>query len=151
MYPFIFGMSLLKSGVPYFRKHLLSTLTSIELVFLNTFIIFMLVLIIFIYYLIIDKKFTINNLIQKCKNLEITQIIALLVIGILTVSSSIIINEFDKNFNTPLINNLLIRGISLIFVILVGVFLFEEKYNWKQILGIGFTIVGLFLLFQNEL
>jgi drug/metabolite transporter (DMT)-like permease len=151
MYPYIFGMSLLKSGVPYFRKHLLSRLTSIELVFLNTFIIFTLVAIIFVYYLIIDKKFTINNLIQKYKNLEITQIIALLVIGILTVSSSIIINEFDKNFNTPLINNLFIRGTSLIFVILVGVFLFEEKYNWKQILGVGFTIVGLFLLFQNEL
>jgi drug/metabolite transporter (DMT)-like permease len=39
----------------------------------------------------------------------------------------------------------------LIFVILVGVFLFEEKYNWKQILGIGFSIAGLFLLFQKDL
>jgi drug/metabolite transporter (DMT)-like permease len=151
MYPYIFGMSLLKSGVPYFRKHLLLTLTSIELVFLNTFIIFTLVGIIFLYYLIVDEKFTVDKLIEKYKNLEITQIIALIVIGLLTVSSSIIINEFDKKFNTPLINNLFIRGVSLIFVILVGVFLFEEKYNWKQILGIGFTIVGLFLIFQNEI
>jgi drug/metabolite transporter (DMT)-like permease len=87
---------------------------------------------------------------KNYKKLELTQIIALIAIAFLTVSSSFIINEFDKNYNTPLMNTLFVRGISLIFVIGVGIFLFEEKYNWKQILGILFTISGLILLSQKH-
>jgi len=87
---------------------------------------------------------------KNYKKLELTQIIALIIIAFLTVSSSFIINEFDKNYNTPLMNTLFVRGISLIFVIGIGIFLYEEKYNWKQILGVFFTISGLILLFQKD-
>jgi len=90
------------------------------------------------------------NMFKNYKKLELTQIIALIIIAFLTVSSSFIINEFDKNYNTPLMNTLFVRGISLIFVIGIGIFLYEEKYNWKQILGVFFTISGLILLFQKD-
>ena len=150
MYPYILGMSLLKTSVPYFRKHILNTLSSLELVFLNTFFIFILVVSIFLYSIFVSKTIHADKMIENYRKLELTQIIALIVIAFLTVSSSFIINEFDKNYNTPLMNTLFVRGISLIFVIGIGIFLFEEKYNWKQILGIFFTISGLILLFQKD-
>lgn len=150
MYPYILGMSLLKTCVPYFRKHILNTLSSLELVFLNTFFIFILVSSILLYSIFVSKSINMHNMFKNYKKLELTQIIALIAIAFLTVSSSFIINEFDKNYNTPLMNTLFVRGISLIFVIGVGIFLFEEKYNWKQILGILFTISGLILLSQKH-
>ena len=39
MYPFIFGLTIIKSINPYFRKHLLNILDSHDLLFINSFFI----------------------------------------------------------------------------------------------------------------
>jgi drug/metabolite transporter (DMT)-like permease len=67
----------------------------------------------------------------------------------LAVGSSIFVYEFDKNYNTPLINSTFMRTASTISLILVGIFLFEEKYSWKQIAGVFLTIFGVLLISQK--
>jgi LPXTG-motif cell wall-anchored protein len=35
-------------------------------------------------------------------------------------------------------------------MILIAVFIFDEKYNWMQILGVVLAIVGVFLILQKS-
>jgi drug/metabolite transporter (DMT)-like permease len=149
MYPYILGIILLKSCIPYLKKHLLISLTSFELIYLNTFIIFILTLIIFLYKYIFHTHI-IHNIFESYKKLTITQILAVSFISLSIIISSFFNNEFDKYFNTPLINSIFKKIISIIILVLIGVFLFEEKYNWKQITGIVLSIIGVYLLFQKD-
>ena len=149
MYHYLFGLSILKSFTPYFRKHILTTLNSHDLLFINTFFYFSIVLTIFLYKLLFDKSKPLIETFKNYKKLTISQIFALFIMSCLAVTSSLFIFEFDKNYNTPLINSVFMRTASTISVILVGIFLFEEKYSWKQIIGVFLTIFGIFLISQN--
>jgi drug/metabolite transporter (DMT)-like permease len=52
----------------------------------------------------------------------------------------------DKNYNTPLINSVFLRVGSIIALLLVGIFVFEEKYTYKQIAGVLLTLLGIYLI-----
>jgi drug/metabolite transporter (DMT)-like permease len=56
----------------------------------------------------------------------------------------------DKYYNTPLINSLLNKGFATILLLLVGVFIYNERYNYKQVFGIFLIIIGLFLTSCKE-
>jgi drug/metabolite transporter (DMT)-like permease len=144
MYFFIGITSILKTFTPYFRKHILDSLESHEYLFLNTFLVAFFVLLYFLYKFLFHDK-SLDKLIDKIHNLTLLQVIYFLLIAFITVSSSIVIINFDKYYNTPLINSLLIKGLAAILLILVGVFIYKEKYNYKQLFGIFLTIVGIFL------
>jgi drug/metabolite transporter (DMT)-like permease len=135
---------MLKSINPYFRKHILNTLSGHELLIINAVFIFIIVSIIFLYKCFFDKSIatTLNNY----KKLTLTQILCLFALAFLTVISSLFIFELDKNYNTPLINSLFLKIASVVALCLVGVFIFEEKYNWKQILGILLACLGVYLI-----
>jgi drug/metabolite transporter (DMT)-like permease len=64
--------------------------------------------------------------------------------------SSLFLYELDKNHNTPLINTILLRLFSVVVLIIVGVFIFGEKYNWMQIVGIFLAVIGVFLIMQKS-
>ena len=149
MYRYMFGLSILKSFTPYFRKHALTTLNSHDLLFINTFLIFSIVFAFFLYKLWFDKSKPLIETFKNYKSLSFTQAGALVLMAFLAVGSSIFIYEFDKNYNTPLINSMFMRAASTISLILVGAFLFEEKYSWKQIMGVFLTILGVFLISQE--
>ena len=149
MYRYMFGLSILKSFTPYFRKHALTTLNSHDLLFINTLLIFSIVFAVFLYKLLFDKSKPLIETFKNYKNLSFTQAGALVLMAFLAVGSSIFIYEFDKNYNTPLINSMFMRAASTISLILVGAFLFEEKYSWKQIMGVFLTILGVFLISQE--
>jgi drug/metabolite transporter (DMT)-like permease len=70
-------------------------------------------------------------------------------ISLLAVVSSLFLYELDKHHNTPLINNVLLRVFSLIVLIIVGVLIFKEEYNCKQIIGLFLAIIGIFLIMQK--
>ena len=149
MYRYMFGLSILKSFTQYFRKHALTTLNSHDLLFINTFLIFSIVFAFFLYKLWFDKSKPLIETFKNYKSLSFTQAGALVLMAFLAVGSSIFIYEFDKNYNTPLINSMFMRAASTISLILVGAFLFEEKYSWKQIMGVFLTILGVFLISQE--
>ena len=64
---------------------------------------------------------------------------------------TLLIIDADKNHNTPSMNYIIFKSISMICLFLIGYFIFEEVYNWKQIAGIGLIIVGITVLIINPL
>jgi len=145
MYFFLAITTFLKTFNPYFRKHILDSLESHEYLFLNTFFVALFVFLYFLYKLIFHDAFF-DKLVDKITNLTILQIIYFMLIAFITISSSIVIINLDKYFNTPFINSLLSKSVASILLLLVGVIIFKEKYNIKQIFGIFLTMIGLFLV-----
>lgn len=146
MYRYMFGLSILKSFTPYFRKHVLTTLNAHDMLFINTFFIFFIVFLFFIYQLLFDKAKPLIETFKNYRSLSFSQIAALFIMAFLAVGSSIFIYEFDKNYNTPLLNSMFMRTASTISLIIVGIFMFEEKYSWKQLAGVFLTIFGVLLI-----
>ncbi len=150
MLNFVIGITFLKSIVPYFRKHILGTLNSDEFLLLNSTIIFVIILIIFVIKILTgEQEKTMKQIINNYKKMTYIQVIFITIIALLTVMSSLFIYELDKKHNTPLINSILLRSFSIISMILVGVFIFGELYSWVQIVGVILAIFGLFLIIQK--
>ena len=99
----------------------------------------------FIYTLFSHDKY-IHKLAHKIKNLTTTQIFYFIIIALVTFISSLVLIHFDKHYNTPLINGLFTKVIAALLLLIVGIFMFKENYNYKQICGIILTVVGLFLI-----
>jgi drug/metabolite transporter (DMT)-like permease len=144
MYHYILGLTALKSVNPYFRKYILNILNSHELLFLNTLSISIIVFFVFIYKYLFDKTF--HKTIENYKKLTMGHYACIFIIAIFTVVSTLLVYDFDKNYNTPFLNSMFMKVASVIFLFLVGVFLFEEKYSIKQILGIALTVLGVYLV-----
>jgi drug/metabolite transporter (DMT)-like permease len=144
MYQHIFGITLIKSIRPYFRKNIINKLASHEFLFINTISISIVLVIYFIYKFFNDKNIvydTINN----CKKLTWIQGGSLLILSCFTVFSSAILIDLDKNYNTPAFNSVLLKSSSFIFLFIVGFLFYKENYTNMQIYGIVFIIIGLVL------
>ena len=146
MYLFLIFATMLKSVRPYVKKYVLHTLDSHDYLFLNTLFIGGIVSTIFIYKLIFDKK--IKNTFENIKNLSILQLFYFLILAVITVYSTIIFLEFDKNHNTPLINSMITKFRSTLSIICISIFIFREKYSFIQIVGVFLTILGIFITTQ---
>ena len=118
MYFFLALTTFLKTFNPYFRKHILDSLETHEYLFLNTFFVALLVFLYFLYKLIFHDKYF-DKLVNKTKNLTILQVIYFIIIAFITISSSIVIINLDKYFNTPFINSILSKGFASILLLLV--------------------------------
>ena len=149
MIPFVIFTGVLKTFNPYLRKNILLSLDPHDYLFLNTFIIFIFSMMYLIYKIFFEKH-DIVKMFVKYKSLTLTQIIFALLIGIVTIFSSLVISNLDKYYNTPLINSMILKLLSAILLLLSGVFLFNEKYNYKQIIGLVLAIVGGILLFCKD-
>jgi len=143
MYHYIFGLTMLKSLSPYFRKHILTTLHSHELLFVQTFFISIFVLLFFLYKFYLDRE---NVMIKNIYALKWTQLCCIFFIAILTVLSSILLYEMDKKFNTPLINAIFMRVGSTIALLFVSIIIFNERYTISQIIGFIFVLFGIYLI-----
>lgn len=150
MYHYLVGISIFKSFTPYFRKHICKTLNGEEFLYANTMLISMFVFMYFLYKLLSDKKRKLMDVIKNYQNLSSTQLLAILFISTVAVSSTIFIFEFDKHFNTPLLNSIYLETLTTVSLILVAIFIFEEKYTWTQIFGIFMVAAGIYLITQKQ-
>jgi len=91
-----------------------------------------------------DKSF--DSSIKKIKSLKISHICCIFVIALLTIFSGIALMELDKNYNTPMVNAIFTKTFSTIALVLVGIFVFKEKYTLLQIIGVFMTIIGVLLI-----
>jgi drug/metabolite transporter (DMT)-like permease len=144
MYHYIVGVTIAKSLRPYIKKHIMTTLDTHDFLFMNTFFVGIIVLCVFLYKLLFDQK--IDKTFTNIKNMSILQIVSFLILAIFTVASSLVFLEFDKKHNTPLINNMITKFISLITVALVSIVIFKEEYTFYQYLGLVFTMIGIILI-----
>jgi len=145
MYFLLAVTSLLKTFSPYLRKHILDSIEGHEYMFINTFFVAFFVFLYFMYKIIYhDDMF--DKLVNNMYKLTFLQVIYFILIAFITVVSSIVIINLDKNFNTPLINSMLSKGIAAVMLLFVATIIYKEKYNLKQVFGIFLTVLGLFLI-----
>jgi drug/metabolite transporter (DMT)-like permease len=145
MYFFLALITFLKTFSPYLRKHILDSLESHEFLFLNTFFVSLFVFLYFIYKFLFNETF-LQEFVEKIRELTILQVVYFAIIAFITIASSIVIINLDKYFNTPLINSLMTKALAAILLLFVSIFIYQEKYNIKQMFGIFLTLVGLFLI-----
>lgn len=141
MYKHIVGLSLIDISRPYLRKQLLQTLNPLEYMFLNTFLINAL-LIMYFSYIFVNQKQIIDSAVIQYNRLSMKQLCSITASSVSTVASSIILLDFDKKYNTPAVNNIIIKSSSIIVVFFIGYIFFQETYSMKQIVGIVTMVTG---------
>jgi len=145
MYKHIIGLTLIDICRPYFRKHLLQTLNPREYLFLNSFLVNLLITAYFCY-IFINQKTVIDNALMQYKKLSIPQICTITISSASTVVATIILLDFDKKYNTPAINNIITKTSSILLVFFIGYFVFRETYSTKQIIGIITMVTGMSIM-----
>ena len=148
MIHFVVFSECIKVFSPYVRKYILINMDPIECILLNCFIVFLLCFAVFAF-----KHATESHSMEKTFNRysELTplQIFFAIWIGIATILSSMVVLTMDKHYNTPLINNMLFKVISVFLLLLTGIVIFKENYDLNQLLGIAMIICGGGLLFYH--
>ena len=143
MYSVLFGISIMKSLRPFFKKNVLkSDIDEDDFLFLNTFFISLFVVIYFAYNFTKKKKVDFN----KYKNMKPIELGSMIGVSLFTVVSTILVLQMDKGYQTPFINSMLTKGFSTIFVIAIGMIIYKENYNTLQMLGIAFILMGTYLI-----
>ena len=141
----LFITQIFKTLNPYFRKHILDSLEIHEYMIINTFFVATFVFIYFLYKIIFhDHSF--EKLVKKVEELSILQVVFFIIIGFVTLCSSIVFIHMDKYYNTPFINGILAKGMSALLLMAVGIFMFKEEYTYMQIFGVFLTIIGLYFV-----
>jgi drug/metabolite transporter (DMT)-like permease len=139
------GSGLINSIKPFCKKHILNSLDPHEFVFLNTFLITLFLLLYFIY-LSINEKYNIYGLYDKYTNLSKSQFLAIVGISTITLSSTFIGLTMNKTNGINIKNNLIIKSITTILVIAIGVYVYEEEYTRIDIFGIFLILVGIYMI-----
>jgi drug/metabolite transporter (DMT)-like permease len=143
MYSVLFGISIMKSLRPFFKKNVLkSDIDEDDFLFLNTFFISLFVIIYFIYNFTKKKKVDFT----KYKKMKAVELGSMIGVSLFTVISTILVLQMDKGYQTPFINSMLTKGFSTIFVIAIGMIIYKENYSLLQMLGIAFILTGTYLI-----
>ena len=150
MYGIIFLLQIIKSANPYFRKHVLWTLDTHDFLFINALLIFIFTCFYFVYLYCIEPKM-ITKTLKNYYQLDLYQHISILLLAAVTTISAFYYIEFDKNYNTPIINNMFLKIVSVIVMLLLGIFLFEEKYTYSQICGFFMVALGLYCIYNKKI
>ena len=150
MYHYILGASIFKSAVPYMRKHVLNTLDSHDLLYLDALVFFIIVLCIFCYQCIFDRSNVIKT-VTNYQRLSYKQMMCVVAISVISVSVVYLILHLDKFYNTPLINYISRVSLTSVCAIFIGIIFFKEMYNVQHIIGILLTIIGIYLMTTNRM
>ncbi len=143
MFNILFGITMMKSMRPIFRKNVMQSIDNYSYLLLNTLFIALFVVLYFMYLNSKNVKFT--EVVGNCKTMGIVQIISMLLVSFLTITSTILIMNMDQSqLSTTSIT--IMKSISTIFLVLLGIFIYKEHYNFTQLYGVLLTIVGIFFL-----
>jgi drug/metabolite transporter (DMT)-like permease len=136
MLPVIFGVSLIKSMRPYIKRNVFDNISSAEFIFLNS--IFIAVL--SFCYAYIYKGENMGNI----WNLTYIHYMSGLFLACVTVVSSLAIFKLQEDsIITPIF---IIKSLSAVILLVIGIFIYNERLNAKQIAGIFMCILAIFLI-----
>jgi len=139
----LFGVTMLKSMRPIFRKNVMQTIDNYSFLLLNTLFISIFVVLYFLYLNSRNVKFT--EVVHNCASLNTVQIISMVLVSFLTITSTIVIMNMDQSsLSTTSIT--VMKSISTIILVLLGIFLYKEKYNFTQLYGVLLTVVGIYFI-----
>lgn len=139
------GSGVINSFKPFCKKHVLNALDPHEFVFLNTFLITLFLLLYFIY-LSINEKYTMYGLYDKYTNLSRTQLFAIVGLSTITLSSTFIGLSLTKTGGGNVKTNLIMKSITTILVIAIGIYIYEEEYTKVDIFGIFLILLGIYMI-----
>jgi len=144
----IFGSILLKTIDPYYRRNLTSeSLNPVDYMYLETFIYTFMLIIFIIFKYFYNKNESVETF-KNLKNVELKDIVFMSIISLFFIYSTLLIYE-NEHKDTAFMNSILLRGGTLIGVLLVGIFFYKEKYTWKQVIGIILSLLGIYLLMNK--
>jgi EamA-like transporter family. len=143
MYNILLGVTMLKSIRPVFRKNVMQSIDNYSYLLLNTLFISIFVVLYFIYLNSKNVKFT--QVVDNCKSMNVVQVISMILISFLTIISTILVMNMDQSsLSTTSVT--IMKSISSIILVLLGIFIYKEKYNFTQIYGVILTIVGIYFI-----
>jgi len=137
MLPMIMGISLLKSLNPFFRKHVMTTITNWEFLFLNS----TLIAIVSFVYAYLHKRENISNLF----GLSCSQYMCAGVVVMITVFTSLAVFQLQEN-GQVVITSFLLKAVSALLLVGFGIFIFNEELTARQLAGILCMLLGILLL-----
>jgi drug/metabolite transporter (DMT)-like permease len=138
----------LKAFNPFFKKYSLKSLSSHDYLYLNAFLIMVLVIFYFIFNSIRNPSHSLDFL-KKFKNIKLSECVILVVMAISAIGYTIYMFE-TTNANITSTSHAVITDISnTIFVILIGLFIFGEKHTLKQMVGIFLCLVGFYFMLSK--
>lgn len=133
----IMGISVLKSLSPFFRKHVMSTISNWEFLFLNS----TLIAIVSFIYAYIHKRENITNIF----NLSLSQYACAGVVVLITVFTSLAVFKLHEN-GKIVMTSFLLKAVSAIVLVGFGIIVFNEELSSKQLAGILCMMLGMALL-----
>ena len=139
---------ILKTLDPYYRRYLTSdSLNAIDYMYLETTIYSFVLFLIIIFNYFYDKKGSVETF-TNLQKIEIKDVCIMCVMSFFFIYSTLIIYQ-NEHRNSAFLNTIVLRGGTLIGILLFGIFFYQEKYNWKQIIGIIFSFIGIYLLMNK--
>ena len=136
MLPVIFGISLIKTLRPYIKRNIFDNITSAEFIFLNS--IFIGVLSFTYAYIYKGEN------IEKIWGLSYMHYMSGIFLACITVVSSLAIYKLQED--SIITTTFIIKSLSSILLLVIGIFIYNEKLNAKQIVGIFLGILAIFLI-----
>jgi drug/metabolite transporter (DMT)-like permease len=149
MIHFIVAAECAKLLTPFAREHLLLDLDPSECFLMNAVIVLVLILC-YLGYRAFYHDHKLNMTIKKIRNFSSAQLLFAAFVGCATVLSSMVVLTMDKHYNTPLVNSMLFKIVSIVLLLLIGVVFFKETYSYRQILGLIMAFFGGALIFTTE-
>jgi drug/metabolite transporter (DMT)-like permease len=74
------------------------------------------------------------------------QLLSGIVFSALTIIGTYFLINVDKNYGDPFVNRLLVKVLTTIIAIIIGVYLFEEQFTLSKIVGVGLLLAGFYIL-----
>jgi drug/metabolite transporter (DMT)-like permease len=136
MLPVIFGISFFKTLRPFIKKNVFDNISSAEFIFLNSLFIGILSFV----YAYIYKGENLGNV----WDLSYTHYISVLFLACITVVSSLAIFKLQEE--SIISTTFIIKSISAILFLIVGIFFYNEEITPKQFAGILLGILAVFLI-----
>ena len=126
---------------PFLRKIVLTTATSLDFFICNQAIVSFYVLLTFLFLKLRRSEYNF----QSIRNLDRKQIFILFIAAIITYLSSIsLIWLLKYNEATQIMPQL--QPMVIVLTILAGIFIFKEKVNFMEGVGIFFIIIGVIMI-----
>lgn len=144
MYHYLFGASIMKSFRPFFTKHLLDTVSEFEFMIIHTFGVALILVVLFSYEQFINQNHT--KIIKTIGRLSNYQIFCVFALSTLTVVSSLMVLTTYKFISSPVVNTMILKGVSTMTLLLIGTFVFRESYSLTQLIGAIIIVVGIIMV-----
>lgn len=131
-----------KACYPALRKQLFDTMEPSQFTLINAITILLIAIMYFIYMEHTgNKKEGFTSAINTYKKLDAKHFVVIFILSLITFVSSIAIFQMDKEHGIAK-SNIMQKSLDLLIVAISGYLLYNEKLNYRQIMGLVMIMIG---------